>query len=140
MASRACFVQGRRSLQKHFLALAVMHCLCRSLPRVPLFLLLPKLLHRPAFPVYLYLQHGRKGLPRLPGIDDGWHARIHALHDFPDWYGWGGNSNLGSLSLTHGALLSGTLKTGGTFAAGTLTMKRYQLQRLQWSLIYRNLW
>lgn len=34
----------------------------------------------------------------------------------------GGNSNLGSLSLTTGALLSGSLKTGGTFAPGTLTM------------------
>jgi len=34
----------------------------------------------------------------------------------------GGNSNLGTLSLTTGALLSGSLKTGGTFAAGTLTI------------------
>src|SRR5260370_33602364 len=34
----------------------------------------------------------------------------------------GGNSNLGTLSLTTGVLLTGSLKTGGPFAAGTLTI------------------
>ncbi len=119
MASRACFVQGPAA--KHFLALAVMALLvpiaaqgASSSTRTPSSTCLPGL-------ICIY-NTGGKATGGSQGLTMDGTLGSTSSTIFQIGTVGGGNSNLGTLSLTTGALLSGSLKTGGTFAAGTLTM------------------
>jgi len=119
MASRACFVQGHAA--KHFLALAVMALLvpiaaqgASSSNQTPSSTCLPGLL--------CIYNTGGTATGGLHGLKMDGSIGTQMSKVFQIGTVGGGNSNLGTLSLTTGALLTGSLKTGGTFAAGTLTI------------------
>ena len=121
MASRACFVQ--RHAAKHLLALAVMALLVpiaaqgasfSSSIQTPSSTCLPGLLC--IFNTGGVATGGTQGLT-MNGLLGSKASTVFQIGTVG-----GGNSNLGTLSLTTGALLTGSLKTGGTFAAGTLTI------------------
>jgi hypothetical protein len=119
MASRACFVQGHAA--KYFLALAVMALLvpiaaqgASSSTQTPSSTCLPGLLC--IYNTGGLAKGGTQGLT-MDGSLGSTPSTVFQIGTVG-----GGNSNLGTLSLTTGALLSGSLKTGGTFAAGTLTI------------------
>ena len=121
MASRASFVQ--RHAAKHLLALAVMALLVpiaaqgasfSSSIQTPSSTCLPGLLC--IFNTGGLATGGTQGLT-MNGLLGSKASTVFQIGTVG-----GGNSNLGTLSLTTGALLTGSLKTGGTFAAGTLTI------------------
>jgi hypothetical protein len=121
MACRASFVQ--RHAAKHLLALAVMALLVpiaaqgasfSSSIQTPSSTCLPGLLC--IFNTGGVATGGTQGLT-MNGLLGSKTSTVFQIGTVG-----GGNSNLGTLSLTTGALLTGSLKTGGTFAAGTLTI------------------
>ena len=120
MAFRACFV--RRHAAKHFFALAVMALLVpiaaqgasSSFTQTPSSTCLPGLLC--IYNTGGMATGGAQGLT----MDGSLGSKSSTV--FQIGTVGGGNSNLGALSLTTGALLSGSLKLGGTFAPGTLTI------------------
>ena len=120
MAFRACFV--RRHAAKHFFALAVMALLVpiaaqgasSSFTQTPSSTCLPGLLC--IYNTGGMATGGAQGLT----MDGSLGSKSSTV--FQIGTVGGGNSKLGALSLTTGALLSGSLKLGGTFAPGTLTI------------------
>src|SRR5216684_67759 len=117
MACRASFVQ--RHAAKHLLALAVMALLVpiaaqgasfSSSIQTPSSTCLPGLLC--IFNTGGLATGGTQGLT-MNGLLGSKTSTVFQIGTVG-----GGNSNLGTLSLTTGALLTGSLKTGGTLSAG----------------------
>jgi hypothetical protein len=121
MAFRAYFV--RRHAAKHFFALAVMALLVPIAAQGASFSASTQTPSSTCLPGLLCIYNtGGKATGGSQGLTMDGSLGTTASTIFQIGTVGGGNSNLGTLSLTTGALLSGSLKTGGTFAAGALTM------------------